>query len=234
MKSVAEGSETLHARRVVASQKSAGSSDEAIYRMIERRLMELATTGDVLDFGAGTGQLTLRLHETGRYRSVTGADLFPRAADLPPAVSWIEGDLNDRLPVPPASFDVVVAAEVIEHLENPRSVCRELFRLLRPGGHVLLSTPNNESWRAIVALLIRGHFVAFGDTSYPAHITALVRKDLERTLLEAGFDSPTFTFTDAGGIPGLPSRQWRSVLGRRARGLRFSDNTLVTARKVTS
>ena len=112
MKSVVEGSETLHARRVIASQKSAGSSDEAIYRMIERRLVELAATGDVLDFGAGTGQLTIRLHETGRYRSMTGADLYPRAADLPPAVSWIEGDLNDRLPIPPASFDVVVAAEV--------------------------------------------------------------------------------------------------------------------------
>jgi 2-polyprenyl-3-methyl-5-hydroxy-6-metoxy-1,4-benzoquinol methylase len=231
MKSVTEGSDALHARRVAASQQSAGTSDEAIYRTIERRLGELDAAGDVLDFGAGTGQLTLRLHETLRYRSVTGADLFPRAADLPAAVSWIEGDLNDRLPIPPASFDLVVAAEVIEHLENPRSVCRELFRLLRPGGHVLLSTPNNESWRAIVALLIRGHFVAFGDTSYPAHITALVRKDLERTLVEAGFDSPTFTFTDAGGVPGLPARQWRSLIGRLARGLRFSDNLLVTARK---
>jgi 2-polyprenyl-3-methyl-5-hydroxy-6-metoxy-1,4-benzoquinol methylase len=231
MKSVTEGSDALHARRVAASQQSAGTSDEAIYRTIERRLGELDAAGDVLDFGAGTGQLTLRLHGTRRYRSVTGADLFPRAADLPAAVSWIEGDLNDRLPIPPASFDLVVAAEVIEHLENPRSVCRELFRLLRPGGHVLLSTPNNESWRAIVALLIRGHFVAFGDTSYPAHITALVRKDLERTLVEAGFDSPTFTFTDAGGVPGFPARHWQSLIGRLARGLRFSDNLLVTARK---
>src|ERR1017187_5141962 len=165
MKSAAEKSESLRAHRLAASEQSAGTSDDAIYLMIERRLEELGASGDVLDFGAGTGRLARRLREAGRYRSVSGADLFPPAADLPTDLRWIEGDLNDGLPIPPASFDFVVAAEVIEHLENPRAVCRELHRLLRPGGHVLLSTPNNESWRSVVALVLRGHFVAFGGTS---------------------------------------------------------------------
>jgi 2-polyprenyl-3-methyl-5-hydroxy-6-metoxy-1,4-benzoquinol methylase len=133
--------------------------------------------------------------------------------------------------VPDGSYDVVVAAEVIEHLENPRAICRELFRLLRPGGHVLLSTPNNESWRSLVALVLRGHFVAFGDTCYPAHITALVRQDLDRVLGEAGFGPRSFAFTNDGGLPGMPSRTWQSVLGSRAGGVRFSDNVLVSARK---
>jgi 2-polyprenyl-3-methyl-5-hydroxy-6-metoxy-1,4-benzoquinol methylase len=146
-------------------------------------------------------------------------------------VRWIEADLNDPLPVEAGSFDFVVAAEVIEHLENPRAVCREIFRLLRPGGEALLSTPNNESWRAIVALVARGHFVAFGASSYPAHITALNRLDLRRALTEAGFQEIAFGFSDAGGVPGRPSRSWQSILGARARGLRFSDNVIVTARK---
>jgi len=234
MKPAAEKSESLLAHRVAASEQSAGTSDEAIYLAVERRLGELAASGDVLDFGAGTGRLTLRLRASGNYRSVTGADLFRRAADLPAEVQWIEGDLNDRLPSPSASFDFIIAAEVIEHLENPRAVCRELFRLLRPGGHAVLSTPNNESWRSVLALLIRGHFVAFGDTSYPAHITALLRKDLDRALREAGFDVLSFGFTDVGGIPGLPARTWQSQFGHRLRGLRFSDNLLVTARKAWS
>jgi 2-polyprenyl-3-methyl-5-hydroxy-6-metoxy-1,4-benzoquinol methylase len=221
----------LRAQRRAASEQSMGISDEAIYSAIERHLIGLGAAGDVLDFGAGTGQLTRRLQRLHQFRSVTGADLYPRAADLAPGIAWIEGDLNDVLPCAPASFDLVVAAEVIEHLENPRAVCRELFRLLRPDGQVLLSTPNNESWRSLVALLVRGHFVAFGETSYPAHITALTRLDLARALTEAGFRQIAFGFTDVGGLPGLPSRTWQSLFGARAGGLRFSDNVIVTARK---
>ena len=194
--------DALLAQRRAASEQSRGGSGEAIYSAVERRLGEMGASGDALDFGAGTGVLTRRLWSSGRFQSVTGADLYPRAADLPSAVKWIERDLNQPLALPAASFDLIVGAEVIEHLENPRSICRELHRLLRPGGAVLLSTPNNESWRSLVALLVRGHFVAFGETSYPAHITALTRLDLKRCLTEAGFHGIRFAFTDTGGIPG--------------------------------
>jgi 2-polyprenyl-3-methyl-5-hydroxy-6-metoxy-1,4-benzoquinol methylase len=223
--------QSLFARRLDASLQSKGMSGDPIYVAIERRLAELGAQGDLLDFGAGMGGLTTRLHASRRFRSLTGADLYPRAADLPDDVRWIQGDLNGRLPVADASFDVVVAAEVIEHLENPRAMCRELFRVLRPGGHAVISTPNNESWRSLIALIARGHFVAFGGTSYPAHITALVRQDLDHALGEAGFGPRQFAFTNVGGIPGMPSRTWQSVVGSRAGGLRFSDNVVVSAQK---
>jgi 2-polyprenyl-3-methyl-5-hydroxy-6-metoxy-1,4-benzoquinol methylase len=223
----------LQQRRQAAVQ-SGGISEEAIYAALERRLAETGASGDVLDFGAGTAQLTRRLHGSNRFRSVTGADLYPRATDLPPEIEWLVGDLNDTLPVAASSFDVVIAAEVIEHLENPRAVCREIFRLLRPGGQALLSTPNNESWRSVIALVFRGHFVAFGNTSYPAHITALTRLDLARALSETGFQDVAFSFSEVGGIPGSPNRTWQSLLGERARGVRFSDNVIATARKAGS
>ena len=221
----------LRVRRNLASEHSKGISDEPIYVAIEERLAHLEASGALLDFGAGTAQLTARLYAGGRFRSLAAADLFARPEDLPAEISWLQADLNDRLPMPDASIDVVVAAEVIEHLENPRAIAREFFRLLRPGGKVVLSTPNNESWRSLIALLVRGHFVAFGGTSYPAHITALVRQDLERVLCEAGFMGPTFSFTSVGGLPGAPSRTWQALSGNRLRGLRFSDNVVVTAEK---
>jgi 2-polyprenyl-3-methyl-5-hydroxy-6-metoxy-1,4-benzoquinol methylase len=221
----------LSAFRKKAAELSEGVSNDGVYGAIERLVADVGGSGDVLDFGAGTGQLTKRLVASGRFRAVSGADLYPKPSDMPAGINWIVGDLNDRIPVADASFDLVIGAEVIEHLENPRAVCREIFRLLRPGGRVLLSTPNNESWRSVIALLVRGHFVAFGETAYPAHITALTRADLRRALTESGFRDVVFSFTDVGGIPGMPERTWGSVLGPLARGLRFSDNVLVVARK---
>src|SRR6478609_10991689 len=136
---------TLRARRSAASLESGGISNETVYAAIERALASIGPAGDLMDFGAGTGQFTIRLRDSGRYRSVTGADLFPRGDAVPPDIRWVQGDLNERLPLGDGSFDLIVAAEVIEHLENPRAMCREIFRLLRPGGRFVVSTPNNES-----------------------------------------------------------------------------------------
>ena len=47
----------------------------------------------------------------------------------------------DRIPSPPLSFDAVLCTEVLEHVPDPLAVWREFYRVLRPGGHVLLSTP---------------------------------------------------------------------------------------------
>jgi 2-polyprenyl-3-methyl-5-hydroxy-6-metoxy-1,4-benzoquinol methylase len=151
--------------------------------------------------------------------------------ELTDGAEWIKQDLNAAILDHDSEFDVVVAAEVIEHLENPRFMVRELYRLLRPGGTAIVSTPNNESWRSILALLGRGHFVAFTENCYPAHITALLRMDITRIFLEAKFQSPRFYFTDYGGIPKSPSVTWQRVSLGLLRGLRFSDNLIAMARK---
>jgi SAM-dependent methyltransferase len=51
-------------------------------------------------------------------------------------------DLIRGLPYPDESFDLVVITEVLEHLENHRAAIAELARVLRPGGHLVLTTPN--------------------------------------------------------------------------------------------
>jgi hypothetical protein len=95
----------------------------------------------------------------------------------------------------------------------------------------VISTPNNESWRSLLSLWLRGHHIAFLDGSYPAHITALVRRDLHRLLAEAGFEPPQFRFTDHGGIPGKPTTSWQTISAGKLNSLRFSDNLIAIARK---
>jgi 2-polyprenyl-3-methyl-5-hydroxy-6-metoxy-1,4-benzoquinol methylase len=218
-------------RRKIAAELSGGTSSEAIYRIIERVIVENGLRGSVLDYGAGVGDLTRRLCRLCRFHRVTGADIMSFPHDLVGTVKWIEQDLNAPIVDHDGEFDVVVAAEVIEHLENPRLMVRELFRLLRPGGTAIVSTPNNESWRSILALVGRGHFASFTETSYPAHITALLRLDLTRIFLEAKFMAPRFYFTDHGGIPKKPKITWQGVSLGLLRGLRFSDNLVAVAIK---
>ena len=99
----------------------------------------------VLDAGCGAGYGSAEL--AAQAESVTGADLAAEAVDfarshygLPNLV--FEQASCDRLPHPDASFDLVVAFEVIEHLERWRQFLLEARRVLAPGGQLIVSTPN--------------------------------------------------------------------------------------------
>jgi|GEM_PF-230465 len=220
----------LYQWRKAAADHAAGASAEPVYRMLERGLAEVHASGCLLDFGAGGGALSRRLIASGRFSEVTGADIVAAPVDVD-GLRWVQQDLNEPLKVPDGSYDVVVAAEVIEHLENPRALARDWFRVLRPGGSLLFSTPNNESLRALDSLAVQGHFVAFTDSSYPAHITPMLRKDMERVVMEAGFSAPFFRFTNVGGIPKFPDVSWQHMTRGLLKGMRFSDNVLCVAHK---
>jgi len=225
-----DNEEVLQSRRA-AAVFSGGISSDAIYAAILRIIIGRELRGKVLDYGAGVGRLTRRLLSLKRFEQIWAADILSVSPDLADKVEWIEQDLNSPIANHDEFFDVALAAEVIEHLENPRATVRDLYRVLRPGGTVIITSPNNESWRAILAFLLRGHYVAFGDTSYPAHIVALLRKDFERIFHEAKFGSPVFCYTDEGGFPGKPKITWQAITFGFLRGIRFSDNVVVVATK---
>lgn len=104
---------------------------------------------DVLDFGCGDGALSLYLAGVGEASSITGVDLDPVAvhrakvahaeASLSQSVDidFLQGSI-DRLPIPDASIDVIVAFDCLEHVMAPLPIFREWFRVLRPGGRCLL------------------------------------------------------------------------------------------------
>ena len=64
----------------------------------------------------------------------------------------IRGDLG-YLPFPAESFDMVISRSVVEHLEDPTRVFREFFRVLRPGGKVVVITPNKYDYVSLIAAL---------------------------------------------------------------------------------
>jgi SAM-dependent methyltransferase len=99
----------------------------------------------VLDAGCGAGYGSAEL--AGQADSVIGADLAAEAVDFARAHYGLpnlafEQASCERLPHPDGSFDLVVAFEVIEHLEGWREFLLEARRVLAPGGQLIVSTPN--------------------------------------------------------------------------------------------
>lgn len=210
-----------------------GRSNEELYHLALKELLESNASGRLLDFGAGSGAAIKLIHSqlSNKFKSFTGADALAKESHVPSSVNWITCDLNRPLELPDHSFDTIVSIEVIEHLENPRSVIREWNRLLSPGGTLIFSTPNNESWRALISLLCRGHFIAFNDSCYPAHITALLAKDISRMMAEVEFTHFQIKYSNYGCLPVLTSLTWQQLSFGLLNGKRFSEQMICVARK---
>jgi len=104
---------------------------------------------------AGAGALARRLAQMGF--GVTCSDINARdfsASELP----FRRADLSQVLPFDDASFDYVTCVEGLEHLENPFQAIRELARVLRPGGALVLSMPNYLTIERRLKFLITGSF----------------------------------------------------------------------------
>jgi 2-polyprenyl-3-methyl-5-hydroxy-6-metoxy-1,4-benzoquinol methylase len=95
--------------------------------------------GRVLEVAAGSGAFARRLLELG-FR-VEACDLYPDQFRVP-EVPVRYADLSERLPYGDASFEHLSCLEGVEHLEDQFAFVRECWRVLKPGGRLLLSTPN--------------------------------------------------------------------------------------------
>jgi 2-polyprenyl-3-methyl-5-hydroxy-6-metoxy-1,4-benzoquinol methylase len=126
---------------------SGGTSNSEIKQMVMEIITAQGIRGRVLDFGAGKGELIKLLSRIDGIEP-HGVDIMKRPEDIPSAVNWRQQDLNDELSCAPEYFHAVICSEVIEHLENPRFVFRSLSAVLRPGGKLVLTMPNQENVRS--------------------------------------------------------------------------------------
>jgi SAM-dependent methyltransferase len=106
------------------------------------RKCELPADARVVDIGTGTGA-NLRLLKQIGFTNVTGIDPSPDAA------RWCAekglGDVRSgdvrALPLPDQSVDLVIATDVVEHVDDDQAAVAEIYRVLRPGGIVLFTVP---------------------------------------------------------------------------------------------
>ncbi len=101
--------------------------------------MENLARGSVLDVPSGQGALSKDLEKKG-FRTFLGD--IERTNILYRNGRSVQIDLNGSLPFKRRAFDIVLCVEGIEHIENPHHLIREFSRLLKAGGHLVVTTPN--------------------------------------------------------------------------------------------
>lgn len=110
----------------------------------------------VLDAGCGRGGVIELYWE--RVKQAIGLDADPLSLREHRCLDHlVQGDLA-RLPFPSACFDLVLCSWLVEHLDTPDTVFQELTRVLRPGGHLVLVTPNAWNYVTVIQRVIPGAF----------------------------------------------------------------------------
>jgi ubiquinone/menaquinone biosynthesis C-methylase UbiE len=135
----------------------------------------------VLDVGCGTSRIIIDLPDA------VGLDiLYSKLRWLRTRHPRVLQATCDILPFADGSFDAVINSEVIEHVPDNAAILAEMHRVLRPGGTLVLGTPDYARWLWPVLEWIYGK-VAPGAYAHE-HITRFTRRRLHQRLVESGFD----------------------------------------------
>jgi len=102
---------------------------------------------------------------------------------------------------------------------------------VKPGGWIVVTTPNQRSLLSLVSLITKGRFAAFGDRDYAAHLTALLEIDLLRMVGEASLVEAVIKYSHWGRVM-FTGRHYPRFISR-AFPRACSDNLMVMARRPT-
>ena len=210
------------------ARQSLGTSGDPIYEMVAEALRARGISGDcVVDVGCGQGAFWRYARD--RFSTYCGIDVV-RYDGFPADGEFRQANLDQpRWPIDAGIADLVVALETIEHLENPWAFIRNLVRLARPRGWIVVTTPNQLSLLSLAMLIVNHRFVAFGDSCYPVHRTALLESDLRRLAGESALDEVAVHYTHRGRLPKLSWHYPRTLARLFPRAL--SDNVMLIGRR---
>jgi SAM-dependent methyltransferase len=140
-------------------------------------LKSVAPIGKAADIGCRSGREAAYYRDTaaiGERHGFEMADAARGAARQRGLVThvWISGD--GPCPVPDGTFDAITALDVIEHLFDTDIFISELYRVLAPGGHLIIATPNLAWWWSRLRLLAGRSPAGIGGASPTRHVDPVV------------------------------------------------------------
>lgn len=185
-----------------------------------QRLIALKPGGNVLDIGCAAGFFLEEGKNAGW--NVQGLELCDSQAQEARKKGFhvVSSSIEDAA-FPDSSFDLITLWDVIEHIPEPVSALASVYRWLKPGGHVVLTTPDAGSW---MAKLFRRNWLGF--RSIDEHLFFFNRATMSHALKLAGLTPVSFTYTGKYlSLPRIITRlKYYTRIGTVL--LRFSENML--------
>jgi SAM-dependent methyltransferase len=180
-----------------------------IYRTSKQYAISCVPSGkvlDILDVGCGSGKNSLALAAKGH--RLHGIDISRAAIERyrHHGFDGRAGNLETGIDFPDTHFDLVFCSEVIEHMTSPERLAAEMYRVLKPGGLLILSTPNSAFWLYRLFGLF-GYTVS--ELQHPKHFQFFSRRSLILLLSSAGFvPSRVFGRNIYVLLPDVPTLLW--------------------------
>jgi SAM-dependent methyltransferase len=157
-------------------------------RWMSEELRDLPATTPVIEVGCGDASFTTDLAK--HFSSVVAIDISEgQIAENTrnfPGIAFQQHDVSQRFPFADGSFEVVWCSEVLEHLFDPEFALREMHRILKPGGRLLVTVPYHGTFKNVLIALFKWdvHFAP----SNP-HIRFYTNSSLSRIAAKAGFEA---------------------------------------------
>lgn len=142
---------------------------------------------NILDFGCGDGKLIQYMKRRNKESLMTGVDVSKKIIEINKRkiknAKFYTVDDGERLPFRSNTFDFIVSTDVIEHVYNTEDTFKELARVLKPKGKILLSTPYYGVIKNVLIVLLDFDLI-FSPTG--PHIRFFTKKSLRNCLINVG------------------------------------------------
>lgn len=151
--------------------------------------------GKILDVGCSNGQFMYWAKHRGFEAS--GIEINKRTADIAKQNGFaVHQGFVETAPYDKQSFDVVYLGDVIEHVTNPRNFVSSALTFLKPGGLLLISTPNMNCWWSNTTLFFyKIYGIPWSSATPPHHLFQFSQSNLDRLVAENGLNNVHTIFT---------------------------------------
>jgi 2-polyprenyl-3-methyl-5-hydroxy-6-metoxy-1,4-benzoquinol methylase len=188
----------------------------------------------VLDVGCGDGCFALHIKD--KFREVYGAEIAKEAVLIARKRNVFSPvmDLDLSLSYKDNTFNAVTCLDVIEHLLDPGFLIDEIYRVLRPGGQLVLTTPNIRNFRHLYTLIFKGIFPQTSPDTFVwggGHLHFFTREDIKNIFKKTGFKRIEFFINQNQFRLSRKRKIIRFLTGERIFGEWFCSSITVSAYK---
>jgi len=150
---------------------------------------------NILEIGCGEGNTLVELKKQGKAKFVAGIDIvdFNQSSKLD---RFVLADIEtDNINLPDEYFDIIICADVLEHLKDPWKTLEKIKKYLKPNGIIIASIPNIREIRTLASILIKGDF-QYVDAGIldKTHLRFFCKKNIMELFERTGYKVEKITF----------------------------------------